>query len=297
MDYSRIGTENSESRDPPGQGARLISVRRMRGARNGLIVFAVLINAGSWANAEPTPAKALSERFYKKQDVCADARKADPAKKLALILLSTHLCDAGTHVCLDSLRTITDEANVFVKQNFVVYQSRFYSFDLDKSGTINQLYYSGENEIRREWKKTGVNPDVAIMDLRSCQVLGSSLVMSYPRAFNRSFVDRYLAFRKLITDIPGVAAEIGPDATAPEAIKSEVAEIEAIRAKGIPEQTLTQAYLALMQESDAAGLRVVGSQVFIQGYSSVGAFIDAARRRYSDPTMELFITTSGVLLP
>lgn len=263
-----------------------------------LIVFGfLLVNAGTWANAAPTPAKVLNRDLYKKQDVCEDARRSDPSKRLALILLSTHLCDAGTHVCLDSLRTVTDEANIFVRQNFVVYQSRFYSFNLDSSGTINQLYYDGESQIRKEWNKAGVNPDVAIMDLKSCRVLGRSLVMSYPRAFSTNFVVRYLAFRKLITDIPGVAAEIGADSTDPATIKTEVAKIEQIRAMGKPEQTPTQAYLSLMRESDAAGLHVVGSKVFIAGYSSVSEFIQAARRKYSDPSMELFITTSGVLLP
>jgi rRNA maturation protein Nop10 len=261
-----------------------------------LIVLIILVSNMARADGGPTRAKLLSEALYKKQDVCDDARKSDPSKKLALILLATHLCDAGTHVCLDSLRTITDEANIFVKRNFVVYQTRFYSFDLDKDGTINQLYYAGEKDIRDEWNKRDVNPEIAIMDLKSCKVLGHVLVMNYPPAFSPNFVDRYLTFRRLITDIPGVEADLGEKSTTPETIKGEVSEISTLRATGKAEQTRSEAFNSLMRESNDAGVQVVDTKVFIKGFSSVSEFVEAARQKLHNPNLDLFITTSGQLI-
>jgi hypothetical protein len=258
-----------------------------------LFLFAIFITVAAHGSTGIIRAKVLNERFYKKHDVCEDARRSDPSKNLALILLTTHLCDAGTHVCLDTLQTTTDEANVFVRRNFVVYQTRFYSFDLDKSGDINRLYFAGERRIRNEWNKRDLNPEVAVMDLRSCQVLGRAYVMNYPGAFSPKFITRYLALRRLILNIPGVAAVLADKAKAPSAVQDEIAEIAKLRGTGEPEQTRPQAYESLIDESRKAGLQVVRKELFTSGVESVSEFINALRRRFNDPTLDLFITTSG----
>jgi hypothetical protein len=270
--------------------------RRMTMLKTFLILFMAVAHS-SWADDGAIRAKLLNEGFYKKQDVCADARKSNPSKPFALILLSTHLCDAGTHVCLDSLRTITDDANIFVKKNFVVYQTRFYSFDLNPGGEINRLYYSGEKEIRQEWGKQDMNPEMAVMDLKTCRVQRTGLIMSNPVALRGNFIDRYLAYRKLIMGTPGVEKMLGPRSGDAETVKQEVREIGNLRAAGKEEQTRSEAYNALIRESQRAGLRVVGTNLFIAGFTHVGDFLNAVRNEYGDPSLEVFITTSGRLRP
>ena len=261
------------------------------------IVFVIFMSNVVWGYAAPIRAKVLNENLYRMQDVCRDARSSDPTKPLALILLTTHLCDAGTHVCLDTLRTATDQANLFVKRNFVVYQSRFFSFDLDAEGRINQLDYSGEQEIRDEWNKKGVNPEVAVVNLKSCQVLGRAFVMNYPGVFSPQFITRYLALRMLIVNLPGVVQMLGDKAVSPETVAGEVAEIKRLRSMGEPEQTRPQTYEALMKASTLAGLQVVGTQLFTRGISNASEFVRALRERFNDPDLELFITTSGRYIP
>ena len=51
--------------------------------------------------------------------LCDHAKKEAGDKKFALILLKTHMCDAGTAVCIRSLRSVSDLRNTFIHDNFV----------------------------------------------------------------------------------------------------------------------------------------------------------------------------------
>ena len=205
----------------------------------------------------------LSEQFYKKSDVCADARikasREKPAKKFALVLAKTHLCDVGTNVCVDSLRTLLDPANVFVRENFVTYHTRFLKYDFEhEKQVLKTSHFKGEAAIRAEWQKPDSDPEVMVVDLATCRVLGRNKLMNF-NALLGSFISRYAGMRRAITSIPGVTQGLGSAVMTEDYVRSELGRVVKAR-QAAKETSLDDAFNFVSDQSSGMNTENVSSE-------------------------------------
>ena len=150
-----------------------------------------------------------NKNFYTLKQICSDSRKNNPKKKLALVVLKTHLCDTGTLVCLKSASLISDPANKFVQDNFSVYETRFI-----RQGDL--ILNSGEEKIRSEFGKLDSNPQYYVIDVKSCSQLSSEYALNANEGIfsmdegNRiDFNKNYKALRELLLRETKVAKLVG----------------------------------------------------------------------------------------
>ncbi|MGZ3707336.1 MAG: hypothetical protein ACXWPM_00540 [Bdellovibrionota bacterium] len=108
----------------------------------------------------------LNAEFHTRQQLCEDARRNHPDKKLILLALKNHLCDFEHRACLHVTRTLADPCNHFVRDNFAVYQTRLYRCDEGKPCETQP----GTDEIADEWGMSG--PDLIVVEPVSCRILG-----------------------------------------------------------------------------------------------------------------------------
>jgi hypothetical protein len=257
--------------------------------KNLILVFAMAFIPNA---AFAQEAKLLSPTFYKLGDVCADAKKTDPSKKAAVVLIKTHLCDVGTGVCIDSLRTFDDPANVFIRDNFVSYHTRFIGYDLDPKSGVSSEHFAGEDVIRSEWKKPDSNPEAAIIDLSTCTVMGRRYLKNFPGFNDNDFLVRYKAIRKAILDIPGVAKLLGKSKDG-EDYKLELAKIGVIRANGGLERTRPEAFSSLVNQSKASGVIVATSEVAAENFSNLSEVNAMVHEALGDDSKDPVLTVEG----
>jgi len=128
------------------------------------IVFSFSLQASEGSIKLPVLLAATPQyEFYKQEDVCKYTREKAPDKKLALVVVKTHLCDGYTQVCLKSLANVSDKANTFIHDNFQVFHTRF--------SCQGDTCTIGETAIRNEWNKVGVDPKLIVIEPQSCKVL------------------------------------------------------------------------------------------------------------------------------
>jgi hypothetical protein len=112
--------------------------------------------------------KLMTQGFYLHSDVCADARKNHPDKKLALVALQSHICDYEGQACLRNTRDLSDTCNRFVQSNFALYRTRLYRNSADRS------HYMEEDpeawQIVADWSNSG--PTLFVVDVSECRTLG-----------------------------------------------------------------------------------------------------------------------------
>lgn len=199
------------------------------------------------AKVDKTP-KLIGPHFYRKAEICADAKIRNPEAQMAVILMKTHLCDVGTEVCMDSLSTFADPANVFLRENFALYHTRFYSYQLEKTPVGNKIIKNGypeEKLIRDELGKQDSDPELLVLDLKTCQSMGSKYMMTDEKAFGGDFLDRYAAIKRLLISIPGVKDRLLVNGI------SEIFSVSKIRLSH-PEMTMRQAFTLLQRQAEEA---------------------------------------------
>ncbi len=150
-----------------------------------------------------------SNNFYSLKQICEDSSKNNPNKKLALVVLKTHLCDTGTLVCLKSASLISDPANKFIQDNFSVYETRFI-----RQGEL--ILNTGEQEVRTEFGKLDSNPQYYVIDVKTCTQLSSVYaykagegIFSMDQGNRIDFNKNYVALRELLLREPKVAKLVG----------------------------------------------------------------------------------------
>jgi hypothetical protein len=293
-------------------GLALSGVKEER-EMNKLVLFLAILSVSASANADlfplhyinrmqqvlarrnrENPPKLLHANFFKKDEVCRDARANDPRKRLAVVLLKTHNCDVGTAVCMDSLSTFSDPANVFLKDNFATYHTRFTSYSLSqpiknfRMGSLDYSSFPKEDQIRAEWGKEDSNPQLLVVDTQSCTVLGSRYMYDHPDSFRMNFHRRYLAMREILLSIPGVKERLPFDSQNPRYLTYEMDEIRNARLTH-RETSMTDAFRLLVSQAKDAGMEPLhkGSQ---HTYTADPEELRSTIRK-EDPGAQVFVTS------
>jgi hypothetical protein len=130
---------------------------------------------------------------------------------------------------------------------------------------VVSVNFRGEQEIRKEWNKNDendenryYNPEVAVIDLKTCKVLGKRFLAEYgwEKAGHTDFKSRYFAMRKAILGIPGVPELLNISPFDLNQVFMEEAKIQMIRAMGVLEKSKEDAYADLEAQSKKDGLEV-----------------------------------------
>jgi hypothetical protein len=196
--------------------------------------------------------------LYTHKQVCDDARINHPQKKAIMVVLKTHYCDTGTRVCVKSEALVSDPANALIQDNFAVYDTRFIEMS-------SMLANTGEEAIRKEWAKKGVNPEFVILDPKTCSEiyrkvikkgdLSSGILSADVTMRQLDFEANYRALRSYLLSEPRVAALLGGKYNSKDEaqIKAELDEISSRRSTN-PQPTFPQIFKALADEDSRLGI-------------------------------------------
>lgn len=150
------------------------------------------------------------KQFYKLSQICEHTKNIAPSKN-ALVVLKTHYCDNHARVCLRTSALVSDPANKFVHDNFVVYDTRF--------AKANVLFDQKEEAtIRKAWNKPDEDPEYLVIDTtsrpNSCEIIHRKYAKNYVEyglfatqgALDDEidFNTNYIGLRTLILDSPRV---------------------------------------------------------------------------------------------
>ena len=119
--------------------------------------------------------KLMTPKFYKTADVCADARAHDPRKKIALVLLKSHLCDVAPNgYCLDATRVLSSPAMVFARKYFALYHARLTQLRVDQDHNFVADLLKGASKIAQEWEFKKEIPQYTFLNLKTCKIISDA---------------------------------------------------------------------------------------------------------------------------
>jgi hypothetical protein len=169
------------------------------------LLMTTLTGQFSYAAEHALP-RMLTPAFFKKSDVCADARERAGDKRYALVVVKNHICDFGAAACLNVTRTVSDPCNRFVAKNFVTYHTRYYRC-VPGDRTRGCTDTPGNESISDVWGNAG--PDLVVMDLRSCEVIGRTGA-GVDRFNDPDPIERFRGMRaQLLRQVHGLADGLG----------------------------------------------------------------------------------------
>jgi hypothetical protein len=187
---------------------------------------------------------------------------------LALVITKTHYCDDETKVCLRTFSLVSDPANVFIQDNFQVFDTRFSSH--------SEKLDVGEELVRKEWEKFDSGPEFIIVDPVGCKNVFRARAESVADSGiwwldgdkkkwkwtpapgdTLDFKKNYLGFRSLVLENPIVSHLLGDKYINgdQEQISAELERASEIRAKIGPMLTIDQFDALAIQRDKKLGFK------------------------------------------
>lgn len=172
----------------------------------------------------------LTANFYKKNQVCADAKKRNPGKKIAVILSKSHLCDVTSRgYCLDAGRMLSSGLMEFAQKNFAIYHARFTRVRRDQNNALVADLYKGSQAIATEWDFDKEFPQLTFLNLKTCKTITEATAkVSSVFQVNYDYQDKkedtfefYKNFRNAVLASPAIQKILDRDVKESDAVMSD----------------------------------------------------------------------------
>lgn len=180
---------------------------------------------------EKTPGKILptllTADFYRQNEVCHHAQKNSPNKKVAIVLMKSHLCHSPVGAyCIDASRLFAAPHLIFLKEHFALYHSRLTRPRRDENFNVVADTTKGYWKIAKEWRFTSQHPELVFLDLQNCKVfdqfkLDTNLIVQATRDRTDHSFEFYQKIRSHILQSSTLVQRLGAKILDPETIDEE----------------------------------------------------------------------------